>query len=567
MATSLTRALSVTASCLAAALAATWPLAINLTTAIPEGTEHEATVSIFSLWGLWWTANRAPHGFAGYWDAPFFHPASGVTTYSEPFPLVGLAVAPLWGLGLAPALIYNVAFLGLLTLNGVFGYRLARALGVLPVPALIGGLLTVTLPFVAKVEGALPLVAVFGIPWTLEGLIRFGKTGSTRWAIWAAAGLVATYLTCQQYALLFGPLALIGGLVSVAQQRFKPAANKRLLAAGLGAASVLALVALPGLRVRAEAGFHRSDDLVQALSARPVDFFTRPELAIVPFPPTDPSDTGGLFPGALLLALAAAGAIVGIRNPATRRWTLYLAATAAAALVLAMALNVNVAGWAPFATIRAIVPGMSELRSPTRATAILQLSLATLAVIGLSRAWSVVGRKGATLLALLGLLAAAENLSLPARLVTVPPTPSTAWADWLHEQPGDTVVAHVPFPDGLHVSDYEIEAWRMFAQIDHQKPIVNGYSGNFPQTHTPFGAIIPIYTQFQLAMAQQFPTEQLLCIMDRSQDVNTVVIDRDWLATHAAEVDAYKGFLQPAYTDEHVQIYRLQAPPGKCTSG
>src|SRR5260370_39421569 len=142
------RASAVLGGCLLAALAGTWPLAINLTTAIPEGTEHEATVSIFSLWGLWWTANRVAYGFAGYWDAPFFHPAMGVTTYSEPFPLAGLAVAPLWGLGLPPALIYNVALLGLLTLNGVFGYRVARAIGLSPSPALIGGLLIVTLPLV-----------------------------------------------------------------------------------------------------------------------------------------------------------------------------------------------------------------------------------------------------------------------------------------------------------------------------------------------------------------------------------------------------------------------------------
>jgi hypothetical protein len=128
------------------------------------------------------------------------------------------------------------------------------------------------------------------------------------------------------------------------------------------------------------------------------------------------------------------------------------------------------------------------------------------------------------------------------------------------------VVAHVPFPAGLHVSDYEIEAWRMFAQMDHHKSMVNGYSGNFPQARTPLGVAIPIYTQFQLAMAQQFPTQQLLCIMDRSMDVNTLVVDRDWLATHGAQLEPYNEFLAPVYSDEQVQIYRLQAPPGRCTS-
>src|SRR3712207_5523737 len=64
--------------CLLAALVATWPLAANLTTAVPRGTEREATVQLLNIWTLWWNADRLAHGFAGYWDAPFFHPWPGV---------------------------------------------------------------------------------------------------------------------------------------------------------------------------------------------------------------------------------------------------------------------------------------------------------------------------------------------------------------------------------------------------------------------------------------------------------------------------------------------------------
>src|SRR5262249_33240951 len=287
-----------------------------------------------------------------------------------------------------------------------------------------------------------------------------------RWALWAAVGLVATYLTCQQYALLFGPLAIAGGLVSLAQQRFARQAVLRLCTAGVAAGILLAFVALPGLRVHAEQGFRRSEDLVQALSARPQDFLTRPELASVQFPPSDPSDTGGLFPGAIVLLLAAAGAVTGITQPASRRWTIYLISGAGASILLAMALNVDIAGWRPFATIRAVVPGMSELRSPTRASAIMQLFLVTLAALGLSNARRVLPRIGIAVLLVVGVLGAAENLSLPARLAAVPISLRSDWTDWVRAQPEDTVVAHVPFAAGLHVSDYEIEARRMVAQIE-----------------------------------------------------------------------------------------------------
>lgn len=39
----------------------------------------------------------------------------------------------------------------------------------------------------------------------------------------------------------------------------------------------------------------------------------------------------------------------------------------------------------PFATLRVLVPGIRELRSPTRATAIAQLLLVTLSALGLDR--------------------------------------------------------------------------------------------------------------------------------------------------------------------------------------
>jgi hypothetical protein len=105
----------------------------------------------------------------------------------------------------------------------------------------------------------------------------------------------------------------------------------------------------------------------------------------------------------------------------------------------------------------------------------------------------------------------------------------------------------------------------MFAQIDHHQPLVNGYSGNFPQARTPLGLVVPIYTQFQLAMAQQFPSEQLLCIMARSLDVTTLVIDRSWLATHRPQLDTFDAFLEPAYDDDQVQIYTLRVPAERCS--
>ena len=126
----------------------------------------------------------------------------------------------------------------------------------------------------------------------------------------------------------------------------------------------------------------------------------------------------------------------------------------------------------------------------------------------------------------------------------------------MREQPGKLVVAHVPLPQGLHVSDYEMEAWRMFAQIDHRRPMLNGYSGYFPSG----------YGTFQVDMDQNFPSDRLLCMMAFGMGVNTLVLDRSYLDERRAlfESDSLRGFFRPGYSDPGVVIVRLSPPPEAC---
>lgn len=549
---------------LAAALLGTWPLAGNLASAVPLGTERVPTVPLFNLWELWWNADRAAHFFAGYWDAPIFFPAFGTFTYSEPQPLTGLIVAPLWHLSLTPALIYNIALLTILTLNGVFAYRLARALGAHRLPAVLGGILTVSLPFVAMVVGVLHNTTVFGMAWTLEGLVRFGRTGARRWSVWAGLGFVVTYLTMQQHALFLAPFALAAGVLALREQQYRMRPLSALLLAGALTTLVILTLALPAILIHAEAGFVRPEVVVQALSAQPTDFLQRPSTALVPLPPPASRENGGLFPGVLLGLLAMVGLLGAVRQVDQRGWCIYLAGTALCASLLALGLRFEIGGWYPFATLRAIVPGLAEVRAPFRFAIIAQLAAAMLAVMGLAYLQSLLPPKRTWLLVVLGLLAAAENLAVPAPLTRLPTTPRTPWSAWLHAQPDSTVLAHVPFPAGLEVEDYEIEAWRMFAQIDHQKRMVNGYSGYFPRIRAADGTSVPVYTQFQLTMAQHFPDQSLLCTLQKDLGVTMLVVDNQWLDQHTEQMDAQRAFLRQVYTDSQVHVYFLEIPAGVC---
>ena len=84
-----------------------WPLVGSLTTHISFGHEREITVPLLNLWTVWWNADRAAHGFQGYWNAPIFYPTEKTFVFSEAQP-TSVIVAPLIGLTGNRALAYNV---------------------------------------------------------------------------------------------------------------------------------------------------------------------------------------------------------------------------------------------------------------------------------------------------------------------------------------------------------------------------------------------------------------------------------------------------------------------------
>ena len=361
------------AVCLLAAIAATWPLLPSIAGALPLGTEREATVPLFNLWTLWWDADRVPHGLLGLWNAPIFHPLEGTFTFSEPLLLQGIALSPLWWMGAPPAAIYNLAILFTLVCNGLATRSLALALGAPRGAALLAALAGVTLPYSAKVLGVLPVLPLFGTIWALAALVRFGEEGGWRPAALAALAFGAQFLAGQQLALLSLPFLLLAGFAALAEQKFR----LRSVAALGGMAILGALVLSPIVgtvgKFHEKYRFGRSEEVVAALSAKAADFTTRPSSARLAFPPRESAevgDTGGLFPGFLLLGLGAAGAWLGWRRGERRLWIVFLLACAVGGGLLALGLNLRIGDWRPFASLREVVPGFQTLRSPFRAVAI-----------------------------------------------------------------------------------------------------------------------------------------------------------------------------------------------------
>ncbi len=541
------------------ALVVSWPLPVHLTDALPLGTEQELTVPLFNTWTLWWVADRAAHSFANFWQAPIFYPSEGSFTFSEPQPLTGLLVLPLWSLFKSPLPVYNLAVLLCLFLNGTFAYRLGRALEFPRFPSLIGGMLVIGLPMTAKLLGVLPLIPLFGMLWALEGFVRFGREGSWKMALWAGTGLLVQLFTSQQLALLFSLFVVPAGLFALYQQKFSHIATTRLGSVGLGVLLLTAWYGWYPFHLHQTLEFSRSEELVRLLSAHPHDYLTKPLTASFPFPSREDlqSDTGGLFPGFGLLILTGIGCVWGIRKSKNPLWVGYFLMSGAIAFVLSLGLNVTVGSWHPFNWIREWLPGFHEFRSPFRFGIIVQICLALLSVWGLAslsrsphilRNWALVG--------ILGLACLMENLTTPQPITVISSDLTPPWATWANGQQESQTLVHIPFPNGLHVSDFEIEAKRMLAQIIHRKPLVNGYSGYFP----------PGYDQFQLDMARNFPSVFLLCFLQQELHADTLVIDRPWYKTHQSQMTPYTNWFQSPYQDDEVVILTLKNGSHDCKS-
>jgi hypothetical protein len=542
--------------CLAAALLSTWPLALHLSSAVPLGTETAATIPLFDLWTLWWAGGRLWHGFAELWNAPIFHPTAGAFAFSEPMLLPGVLAAPLFGMHAPPALAHNVVLLAVLTANGVMACRVARALGAGRLASLLAGVLMVTLPFFAKMQGELPILAIGGALASLDGVLRFARSGRLASAAEAGAGLVVQALCCQQltpFAFLFVAAAAV---VALRQRRFARPSVVRLGGALVAAAVVVGLLARTPLAIHRQLGFGRGADVVQSLSATPLDFLSRPLHALVPFPrPEDAGTfTGGLFPGILLAALAAVGAWRR-RSDGRDAWRRYLVGGAAGGVLLALGLNLSILGWQPFSLLRAL-PGFDEIRSAFRAAVFFQVHLVFLATFGLEALgrWLAESPRRDRFVLAAGLVAAGENLSLPAPLLAVPRSPRTEWTAFVAAQPAGTVLAHVPFPRGVDVEDFAIEAWRLFAQLDHGKPLVNGYASNFPA----------VYREFMFAMGAEFPKPILACALRVVFGADLLVVDQSWLSSHRDAFAALGPWLEAAYSDSSVAIFRLNPTADEC---
>ncbi|MCA9054504.1 MAG: hypothetical protein KDA75_11745 [Planctomycetaceae bacterium] len=537
-------------------LLTTRPLITSLNQSIIVGPQPAATVPLFNVWTIWWNANRLSHGLADYWQAPIFHPTAGTFAFSESQPTTWL-VAPLVWLA-SPLTAYNVYLLGSLSLNGWFGYRLLRQLDCADLIAMAGGVMVLLLPFVFWQIAVLQLIPLWGVLWTLLTLDQLAEAPSLKRGLALGLAFGATYALCNYYGLFLSVLLAVCAPCLLGRSWLSWRTWGAIGVSLVVAALLTAPIVWTQLHYLMQHQFQRPAATVDRLAASWRDY-------LIPYGEAwcSPADWFGvlpgrwqLSPGTIKIGLAAFGLLVGLFSSGHRRRTFFWGLFLISSLLLASATKVGAGEWNLQSLLVEHWPGFAQIRTPYRFAVFAQLATVVLAALGLQSIYrwlirSTTPRTAFGLTALLTLAATTDVLPRVPHRTDVPEiADADHWAFWLrdHSSP-DAVVTSIPFVAGTSERDHEVTATAMFYQTVHHRPLVEGYSGFFPQ---PFRDL--------RKLMETFPDRESIDRL-RSHNVRYCIVDRIRLSPDQREYrDGWSDQLLLRYADEdrQVDVYELQ---------
>jgi hypothetical protein len=421
------------------AVVTSWPLLLHL----PSRIAPDLGDPVRTAWEVAWVGHALAHQPLHLFDANVFYPHPLSLAFSDS--LLGYAPAGLFGSGTVAALVrYNLLFLFAWSLCFVGAYLLARELGLGRLGAAAAGAAFAYAPYRVTEAGHLHVISSGGIPLALFLLLRGYRRGSRRLVLagWlVSAWQVSLGFTLGlQYCYLLAILALIaaiywwrGGLRqgtgspataasregaasgAIARQDVDPppadGADRadragpgvrggrgplitgRLLAATLAGIAIVGVVGIYQARPYLKIAHNyptakRTLKEVKTYSAGPAAWLAASSENRVWGGITSgmrakvhSKNESVLFPGGLILLLAAIGLAVSRGSPLTPRLRLGLAAGIVTVSVLALGLGLTGAGY-PFRLVHDYAPGWDGVRVPGRVFTLGTLFYALLAGAG-----------------------------------------------------------------------------------------------------------------------------------------------------------------------------------------
>ena len=530
---------------------------IRLPASVPLVSTDVATVPLFNAWTIGWNADRALHGFSGYWDAPIFYPADDAFAFSEPQPAT-LLVAPIcWITGSAVAGYKAWLFLSL-GLNGFFTALLLRRIGHGLFLQIVGGTAMSLLPIIHQRIDVLQLVPVWGIIWFWSSLFELDKTPNRRTAAELGIAFAMCFALCVHQAMFLSatlPLAVFVFIRRLSDRHFLTASTQTMC---LAAMLVLSIV-VPIYAAAAANAFSRKEQTVSHQSATPEQLLATPSNSLIHFTQFESPERRRFNAGWFRVIFAILGAIAAVVWGERRRWAAFLLITAFSATLLSLGLNLELFGWKPWQTISEYLPGFGQVRNVFRFVWLIQMSIVLLAIEGLAAVLAICQQRCSKLLlkpalaifvAIPGVILAAEVWPETAVRGGVPDVArNNGWTQFIRENrsPGRPIVC-LPFASGNSIGDFDVTTRWMLYGLKHGAPMLNGYSGFFPKS----------YFELRNFVNAEFPSPE---VFERfaELDVEYVVVSRNYCEPEILLTES-AGRLNPVYSDETaaVDIYQLK---------
>ena len=469
----------------------TYPLVREIQRALPNDLGDPLLVA----WVLGWDADRLSHGLQGIWDAPNFFPYLRTLTYSEH--LLGIAVfsAPVQWLSGNPILAYNVVFLFSYVLAGCGMYWLTVSITGNRLAAVVAGL---AFAFVPYRVAAVPHLQVLTFGWMPVGLLalhRYFASGSRAALFSFVVAFLLQGLSNLYFLYFFALPVAVVALAGLIQGR-RPL-RRTLVELGMAGALILLVLAPVGLaysQTHTELGFERSRSSMVNLSADLVSYVqVSPRLAVWGDVLTRGRAEGQLFPGFMLLGLAAAGLVFGFFpgwdiakrvTPRCRSAIRLYGLIGLLAFILSLGPEPTAFGHVllssgPYDWLLAVIPGLDGIRVLARVAVVVYLALCVLAAVGVTVLLSKLSRRaGIGTCVLLGIIVVGEGYGGPMPMIPFEPREDTddqAAYEWLTTSlPG--AVLELPLGEREPMTTYYNTQYQ-FATLQHGHPVVNGYSG------------------------------------------------------------------------------------------
>ena len=533
---------------LLASLWLTWPLLPRMATALSSSPD-----SLLNAWALGWSFHILPRDPLSLFDANIFFPRPDTLAYSEHLFGIILLVWPVFAVTGSLPLAYNVAVLFSFALSGIGMYLLVREITGSRWAALASGTIFLAAPYRFGHLLQLQLLTLQWFPFVFWCALRFLREGRARQLAGIAAFSLLQALSCNYYMVYLALAVVLFGL-SLGVYGRELLSRRKLVLLTLGAASVTALCLpflLPYARNR-ERGFYRRYEDVVYYSASPRDYFTPSRFNRPPYArwlPSQSRSERALLPGLGAFALALVG--IGVGRGRDRSFWLFCIVLSATAVVLSLGPELR---WGsgtiplPYRFFYRHLPGFDSIRVPARISVLALFGFAVLA--GLGAAALIAKWKTPLAVGLVGLLLFEyRTYSLESAF---PEAPAISAADlWLAKEKAVGAVLVLPIHEGREIIR---ESLAMYHSTAHFQPLVNGYSGWWPNDYWEL-----------VGRLRHFPTARSLRFLLERAPVRYVVVHYDRIPEPRRRelergMERYRESMPMVFRSGNDAVYEIRGP-------